>query len=360
MNNLNNFHSPPKKILIIRLQAMGDVVITLPYIKSLKENLPHSTKIHFLTREETQEVPQKLTLFNKIFSIKGGRSTKKQWFWVILMLPKLLLENYEIIADLQNNRLSRFITKFLAFFGNIKNTVFFDKYSPNPAGERNKNTLQKLQIADIQFSKIISPQPQLPKHYASFQLLGSLQNNLTVILNPAGLFENRNWHIENYLSFAKIWLKKYPKTTFLLLGIGKITEKAKFLEDNLNENLQENAVKNCINLVNKTTTFEAFALVGKADFVLSEDSGLMHFAWVQDVPLLAVFGATRSDWTKPLGQNSAYLDSSDMPCGNCMQEKCHKTENSNKNLNECMTRYTPEFIFEKADEIFMKSIHQKI
>ncbi len=332
---------------------MGDVVITLPYIKSLKENLPLNTQIHFLTREETQEIPQKLTLFSEVFSIKGGRSTKKQWFWVMLMLPKLLLENYEIIADLQNNRLSRFVTKFLAFFGNIKNIVFFDKYSPNPAGERNKNTLNKLQIANIQFSKIIVA-PKSPKGTLKTEDLS--EENLSIILNPAGLFENRNWHIENYLSFAKIWLKKYPKTTFLLLGIGKITEKAKFLEDNLNENLQGNSTKNCINLVNKTATFEAFTLVGKADFVLSEDSGLMHFAWVQDVPLLAIFGATRSDWTKPLGQNSAYLDSSDMPCGNCMQEKCHKIadfkENSNENINECMTRYTPEFIFEKADKVF--------
>lgn len=350
---MNNFQKPPKKILIIRLQAMGDVVITLPYIKSLKENLPSSTQIHFLTREETQEIPQKSTLFHKVFSIKGARSTKKQWFWVILMLPKLLFENYEAIADLQNNRLSRFVTKFLMFKNlfkkSPKNTVFFDKYSPNPAGERNKNTLNKLQIADIQFSKIIAPKS--PKETLK---TGNLEDNLLVILNPAGLFENRNWHIENYLSFAKIWLKKYPKTMFLLLGIGKITEKAKFLEENLNEN----STKNCINLVNKTTTFEAFELVGKADFVLSEDSGLMHFAWVQDVPLLAVFGATRSDWTKPLGQNSAYLDSSDMPCGNCMQEKCPRTENLNQNLNECMTRYTPEFIFEKAHEIFVRNTLQ--
>lgn len=338
---MNNLQKAPKKILIIRLQAIGDVVITLPYIKSLKENLPQSTKIHFLTREETEIIPKKLPLFDKIFSIKGKRSTKKQWFWVILMLPKLLFENYEMVADLQNNRLSRFVTKFLMlknFFSHQKTFVFFDKYSPNPAGERNKNTLNKLQIANIQFSKIIStPPPNI------LPLLEDLKDNLLIILNPAGFFENRNWDIKNYLAFAKIWLKNYPKTTFLLLGIGIIEEKAKFLEENL--------TKNCLNLVNKTTTFEAFALVGKADFVLSEDSGLMHFAWVQDVPLLAVFGSTRSDWTKPLGQNSAYLDSSDMPCGNCMQAKCAKSEN----LNECMTRYTPEFIFEKVNEVFNKT-----
>ncbi len=280
---MNSSQKTPKKILIIRLQALGDVVITLPYIKSLKENLPQSTQIHFLMCEETQEIPQKIGLFNKVFCIKGGRSTRKQFFWIILMLPRLLLENYETIADLQNNRLSRFITKFLMFkniFKKAKGYVFFDKYSPNPAGERNKNTLNQLQIVDIQFSKVTV---QSSNH---LKILENLGDNLLVVLNPAGFFENRNWDIKNYLSFAKIWLKNYPRTIFLLLGIDRIAEKAKFLEDNLNNNFGQN----CINLVNKTTTFEAFALVGKADFVLSEDSGLMHFAWVQDVPLLAIFG----------------------------------------------------------------------
>jgi len=97
-----------------------------------------------------------------------------------------------------------------------------------------------------------------------------------------------------------------------------------------------------ISIVNQTTPSQAFAILQHTSFVLSEDSGLMHMAWVSGIPTLALFGSTRSDWTRPLGGKSFFLDSSDLPCGNCMQEVCRYGD------VHCLTRYTPEFVFEKA------------
>ena len=71
----------------------------------------------------------------------------------------------------------------------------------------------------------------------------------------------------------------------------------------------------------------------------------MHMAWVSEIPTLAMFGSTRSDWARPLSLHSYFVDSSDLPCGNCMQETCAFGD------NHCITRYTPEFIFEKAIEL---------
>lgn len=47
-----------------------------------------------------------------------------------------------------------------------------------------------------------------------------------IVLNPAGAFASRNWPVEQYASFAKIWLKNYPNAQFLILGVQKIAEKA--------------------------------------------------------------------------------------------------------------------------------------
>ena len=47
----------PKRILAIRLQAMGDVIITLPYLQALRNSLPPNTEIDFLTRKEFDAVP---------------------------------------------------------------------------------------------------------------------------------------------------------------------------------------------------------------------------------------------------------------------------------------------------------------
>ena len=96
----------PKRILAIRLQAMGDVVITLPYLQDLRNNLPTSVQIDLLTRDETDPIPRNLILFDKIYTIRGKRNFKKHLVYTILLLPTLLFRRYDIVIDLQNNKLS--------------------------------------------------------------------------------------------------------------------------------------------------------------------------------------------------------------------------------------------------------------
>jgi lipopolysaccharide heptosyltransferase II len=89
--------------------------------------------------------------------------------------------------------------------------------------------------------------------------------------------------------------------------------------------------------------------VQRAALVLSEDSGLMHMAWVSGTPLVALFGSTRSDWSSPLGPRSLLLDSSDLPCGNCMQATCQRGDVF------CLSRRTPEEVFSRAVSLLAKS-----
>src|SRR5690349_304332 len=103
----------PKRILAIRMQAMGDVVITLPYLQDLRNKSPADVQIDLLTRNETNPIPKNLVLFNKIFSVGGGRNTKAILFFTTLLLPKLFLRRYDIVIDLQNNIFSRLVRKTL-------------------------------------------------------------------------------------------------------------------------------------------------------------------------------------------------------------------------------------------------------
>jgi ADP-heptose:LPS heptosyltransferase len=182
---------------------------------------------------------------------------------------------------------------------------------------------------------------KLKDEYAALSLLrqhGWNGSSDLVILNPAGAFESRNWPAEHYIAFVKLWLQQYPGTQFLVLGVDRVAEKAVLFKDALGDEL--------IDLTNKTTAAEAFAIVQRASFMLSEDSGLMHMGWVSGIPTLAMFGSTRSDWAQPLGQHTAFFDSSDLPCGNCMLEVCRYGD------THCLTRYTPEMVFERAIPLY--------
>src|SRR5688572_13643609 len=128
----------PKKILAIRLQAMGDTVITLPYLQDLRNNLPDTVQIDLLTRYETNPIPKNLVLFNKIYSIGGKRNLKKQLFFTLLLLPKLLIRRYDVVMDLQNNILSRIVRKTLRPAAWVE----FDRRTPIPAGERTRLTIE--------------------------------------------------------------------------------------------------------------------------------------------------------------------------------------------------------------------------
>ena len=90
----------PKRILAIRLHAIGDVVITLPYLQHLRNILPKNSRLDFLTIEECASIPQNINLFDNVYVIHGGRNFKKQLVSTFLLLPKLLMNHYDIVLDL--------------------------------------------------------------------------------------------------------------------------------------------------------------------------------------------------------------------------------------------------------------------
>ncbi|HEY1872329.1 MAG TPA: glycosyltransferase, partial [Chitinophagaceae bacterium] len=131
---------PPKRILAIRLQAMGDVTITLPYLQCLRRSLPASAKIDFLTRKECDDIAKNILLFDKVISIAGGRNFKKQFLHAMFLLPKLLWRQYDVVIDLQNNDLSEFIKKAVR----PKAWSVFDRFSTKAAGERTALTIEAI------------------------------------------------------------------------------------------------------------------------------------------------------------------------------------------------------------------------
>jgi ADP-heptose:LPS heptosyltransferase len=318
----------PKRILAIRLQAMGDLVITLPYLQVLRTALPSSTKLDLLTLEENESIPRSIELFDKIYSIRGYRNFKKQLAFTFLLLPEILLRRYDVVLDLQNNLISRIVRKAVMPHAWSE----FDKFSPIAAGERTRLTIEAIGLGqNFPASNFI-----LKNDFNPHELLkenGWDGTSAIVILNPAGAFETRNWPLKNYIDFARLWLDGFPATQFLILGIDSISTKANYFKNKLGDKL--------INLVNKTLPAQAFAIMQIAKFVLSEDSGLMHVAWVSGIPTLAMFGSTHNR-SRPLGNHTILLDSSDLECGNCMLEFCKYGD------THCLTRYTPEMVFEKA------------
>src|SRR5262245_49354113 len=88
----------PRRILAIRLQAMGDVVITLPYLLALQGALP-GARIDFLTRSEDAEIPRALRLFHRVIGLGGGRSERRQLLRAPLIAARFAARRYDVVLD---------------------------------------------------------------------------------------------------------------------------------------------------------------------------------------------------------------------------------------------------------------------
>ncbi|BDQ34470.1 lipopolysaccharide heptosyltransferase II [Pseudodesulfovibrio portus] len=98
-----------------------------------------------------------------------------------------------------------------------------------------------------------------------------------------------------------------------------------------------------INLAGRLSLPELAAYLGRLDGYLTNDSGPMHLAWTQDVPLVALFGPTVEKLGFfPRGVHSTVLeaDVSCRPCGLHGPRKCPEGH------FRCMKELTPDRVWE--------------
>ncbi len=320
---------PPGKILVIRLRAIGDVVITLPACVALRQMFP-STRIDFLTSDACVDIPRAVRLFNRVYSLAEKKGTWVHACQALMWGARMGARGYDVIVDLQRHRVSQFIRRV----ARPRAWGEFDRFSAHHALERITDTFHKtgfLGLAPVYKLELRSDLQDRSTRILREQ--GWDGNAKLVVLNPAGLWVTRNWPLQRYLDLADLW-NGTEAVRFLLVGTGRIEDKARRLSDRLKDRV--------INLTNKTTLAEALGVIQHASVVISEDSGLLHMAWVSGIPTVALFGSTRSDWTRPLGPKSRFLGSEDLPCGGCMQATCKFGD------VHCLTRHAAHSVLRLA------------
>jgi heptosyltransferase II len=324
----------PASILAIRLQAFGDVTITLPYLRALRNQLP-ATRLDLLTRAEDVELPRALGVFDRVYALQGGRSERVQLLAAPLLFPGLVRRRYPVVIDLQNNRVSRTVRRVIS----PDAWSAFDRESPISAGERTRLAIEAagFPLADVEFKL---PLPDSGLGMGALRTANWDPSRDLVVLSPSGAMPTRNWPVERYIRFAQIWRERHG-SQFAVLGLDAIASKAAALRAALGDAL--------LDLAGRTSAPAAMSILQRSSLVLTEDCGLMHMAWTSGVPTLALFGSSRHDWSAPLGAHAACLHSGDLPCGACMEASCRFGD------VHCLMRYTPEQVVAEAEQLLVRA-----
>lgn len=328
---------PPGKILVIRIQALGDLFGIFPFISDLKKKLP-DTQIDLLTRSDYAHFAREMGIFDRIYEVNGGTSAFKRSWNLFRQYPRLFFKRYPVILDLQRNRGTRLLRRSLF----PKAWSEMDRFSDKNGAIRYQWSIEQVGLGKVELDfSFAAKYHSNPEAKEFLQQAGWNGTDTLVTINPAGLFETRNWALSRYAEWMKKWLEDRPDTQFLILGVNNLRAKADYL--------QQQVPGRVLNLVGKTSILQAYQILMHSSFLLTEDSGLGHFGWLSGLKTLSILGSTRSDWTAPYGPHTAYFDSSHLPCGNCMLPVCIHP----KPL--CLDQLTVAQVYEKTQELLNRT-----
>lgn len=295
-----------KKVLIIRFSSIGDIVLTTPVIRCVKEQL--NCEVHFLTKKSFESILIFNPHLDRIYTIDKKVSE---------VLPQLKSENYDVIIDLHKN------LRTLQIRWALRVPYFsFDKLNWEKWLMVNFkiNHLPKIHIVDRYMSAVKS----LGVTYDG-KGLGPLKIEEQPVENKI-VFAIGGAHATKRLPMSKIIsICSKIKMPIILLG-GK--EDATIGEE-IVLNINEDRV---INMCGKTTLQESIQLIKNAKMVITHDTGMMHIAASFQKEIISIWGNTIPEF----GMTPFYEDGiarntivqvENLPCRPCSKigfEQCPK------------------------------------
>ncbi|MFW3413360.1 lipopolysaccharide heptosyltransferase I [Aliarcobacter butzleri] len=281
-----------KRIAIIKLSAMGDIIhamVALQYIKRQYPNL----QIDWFVESAFAPILENNPDINEIIKLdlKSIKKDKKEIINQIKLIKKYKNNSYDLVIDAQGLIKSAVVSFFLG-----KNRVGFSK---NSTREKLASFFYTKKV-DIAYDKnAIERNVKVLSQALNFEITKD------DILNkkPFLFYKNENEVIYEYLS-------KDKKNVLFVIGASwpsKMYSKEKFAKiiNNLDENClitwgneAEKDIADFIANISKAKVLPKLdlnslkAIMSKVDLVIGNDTGPTHMAWALNIPSITLFGNT--------------------------------------------------------------------
>ena len=299
------------KFLVIRFSSIGDIVLTSPVVRGLKQQVENS-EVHFVTKKKHAELVSSNPYIDKVYLLDENIGD---------LISELEKEKYDYVIDLHQNFRSNRIKRSLKC-----PTFSFDKLN-----------WQKWLMVQFKINRL--PKKHIVDRYletVSVFDLKSDQTGLDYFIKESDTFQKKDLpkpFQNGYVAFViagTYFTKKLPEEKVseicqnipypvILLG-GKE-------ENEVGEKVLSLSKGNVLNYAGKISLGQSASLVRDARVVLTNDTGLMHIAAAYHKKILSFWGNTIPAFGMTpylAGEASEILDVPDLKCRPCSKLGHHK------------------------------------
>lgn len=349
-----------KKVLILRLSALGDTIHTLPVAYAIKKTYPNC-KIGWVVEDKAKLFIENNPLIDKCYVIpkkewqKRGFSiqTIKEFKHIVDEINK---ENYDIVLDTQQLfksssllpflRIKRKITltggrEFYWLFNNefVKEShrLFDSNYH---VVNRNLELAKYIGADTSEIKMVLKEATEEIKNKIDELLKNVDESKKIIVISPATTWDNKHWEEIHWSEVIDYFSEK---VNLIFTGMDS--------DNNLIQRILKNTnCKNPIILAGKTNLEELAEVFRRADIVISPDSGSAHIAWATQKPaIISLFSATAEKRSAPFGKNCFVL-APKLDCRPCLKKNCKLKTNKNK----CCRLVQPLELIETINQILTK------
>ena len=311
-----------KRILIVKLAAIGDVLRTTPLLSGLKRAYPQS-HITWIVDKEAFPLLQNNTLIDRLlpFDFSSLLPLEQERFDLIIGLEKEP-RGAALVSKLKGREKKGFglgpegniyplrqASEYAYLLGLDDELKFF----------RNRKTYPELifEVAGLDYRQdeyLLDLSPEDTAFAARFaKRMGRKKGEGFVGLNTGAgdVFANKAWTVEGYLQLIKR-LKKEPRTRLVLLGGPKERER--------NSQILRQVKGAVIDSGCENTLGQFAALVNLCDVVVTGDTITLHIAIALKKKVVALFGPTCAQEIELYGRGEKIVAS--LSCAPCYRRSC--------------------------------------
>ena len=345
-------------ILIIRLSSLGDVLMTVPAVRGIRDKFPDA-HISWLVEGPVgeflacQDFIDEVIIFPRSDTVKGLKKGNMARAHKAMgpFLRDLRRRKYDLVVDFHGIAKSALFSmmahgKKKIGFGDMfakEKSHFFYHNRINGSDKRMHKVERNMLLANHLGYANSVPQVTLKTSDNAIEYIDNFfqQTGNTPPLFAVNPFSSKGtdfkrWPMERYAELIARIYHELREQTIILWGPGEEEEARR-----LKEMSGDGAYLACT-----TNIPQLFALLGKVRIYIGGDTGVMHLATAAGAQVIAIFGPTDFKINGPYGKEHAILRE-DVLCSPCKKRDC--------NDRQCLASITVEKVFEAVNATLKRS-----